>query len=229
MSDHDVVRVFTGPEGSGGSPLGIVLNGSAMSGQVDRQQRAAELGFSETVFVDDAERGVVDIYTPSTRMLFAGYPLVGTAWLLRRHGYPADVLRTPAGDVPCRQEGGVTWISARADWVTGKRTEQFATAADVDALPVPPPGEGWLYAWAFEDEAATGRIRARGFPRRGDAIAEDEATGAAAIILTAELGRSLTIRQGAGSWIFTELRSDGTVELGGRVTGTAADSGYAAC
>lgn len=87
----------------------------------------------------------------------------------------------------------------------------------MDALPAPPPGEGWLYAWAWEDETA-GRIRARGFPRRPDGvIAEDEATGSAAILLTAQLNRALNITQGAGSQILTAPGPDGTVEIGGRV------------
>jgi predicted PhzF superfamily epimerase YddE/YHI9 len=49
------------------------------------------------------------------------------------------------------------------------------------------------------------------------AIAEDEATGAAAVVITARLRRSLEIRQGRGSRLSTRLGRDGTVELGGRV------------
>jgi predicted PhzF superfamily epimerase YddE/YHI9 len=85
----------------------------------------------------------------------------------------------------------------------------------VDALPAPPPGTGWLYAWAWADEQA-GRVRARAFPRRGGAIVEDEATGAAAIVLTAELARPLDIRQGVGSQILTRPLPGGLVEVGGR-------------
>ena len=80
-----------------------------------------------------------------------------------------------------------------------------------------PPGESDMaYCWAWEDEAA-GRIRARGFPGRGDGVEEDEATGAAALQLTAELGRALNIVQGAGSQILTAPQPGGWVEVGGRV------------
>ncbi len=178
-------------------------------------------GYSETIFVDDVPSGHVDIYTPSARLPFAGHPLVGIAWSLRARGHEPSVLRPPAGEVPTWVEDGITWIRGRAAWATGRRTQRFADVAEVDALPTPPPGEGWLYAWAWEDEAA-GRVRTRGFPRRGDGIAEDEATGAAAVALTAELGRSLDIRQGTGSRILTRFHADGTVDLGGRV---AADAG----
>ena len=80
---------------------------------------------------------------------------------------------------------------------------------------MPPPGE-WVYAWAWEDEPA-GRIRARAFPGRDDGIDEDEATGAAALLLTDRLGRALNITQGAGSQILTAPQPGGWTEVGGRV------------
>ena len=46
-------------------------------------------------------------------------------------------------------------------------------------------------------------------------VAEDEATGAAAVRITDALGRGLTITQGRGSQLVTTL-SDGWIELGGR-------------
>lgn len=216
MTELHVLRVFCGPGGQAGNPLGVVLDGAAVPAEPDRQAVAAELGFSETVFVDDPERGEVDIYTPSTRLLFAGHPLVGTAWLLRAEGFEVDVLRPAAGDVPTRRDGGFGWIRARPEWATGRRTRRHESAAEVDALAVPPETDGWVYAWAWQDEAA-GRVRARAFPGRGDGVVEDEATGAAAIVLTGELGRPLDIRQGAGSQILTRPRPDGTIEVGGRV------------
>jgi predicted PhzF superfamily epimerase YddE/YHI9 len=211
MTDLVVLRVFFGPDGRGGNLLGVVRDGAAVPGSEARQKLAAKLGYSETVFIDDEARGEVDIYTPSVPLPFAGHPLVGTGWLLK-----ADLLRPAAGEVPTWAEGDFTWIRGRAEWAPGRRTEQYASVAEIDALPAPPPGEGWLYAWAWAHEA-TGRVRARAFPRRGDGIVEDEATGAAAIILTAELGIPLDIRQGTGSQLLTRPRPDGSVDVGGRV------------
>jgi predicted PhzF superfamily epimerase YddE/YHI9 len=48
-------------------------------------------------------------------------------------------------------------------------------------------------------------------------IQEDEATGAHAVRLAAQLGRRITIRQGKGSLILAEPQPDGSVEIGGRV------------
>ncbi|MCX4677731.1 PhzF family phenazine biosynthesis protein [Streptomyces sp. NBC_01433] len=207
----DVLRVFCGPDGRHGNALGVVRDGSGHPDEASRQELARRLGFSETVFVDDPERGRVEIYTPGLRLPFAGHPLVGTAWLL-----DLEVLELAVGDVFARQDGEFTWITARPAWAPPRILERYGSAAEVEALTGPPPGEGWVYVWAWEDEAA-GRVRARAFPRRGDGIVEDEATGAAALLLSARLGRALNIRQGRGSQILTAPAPDGTVEIGGRV------------
>jgi predicted PhzF superfamily epimerase YddE/YHI9 len=210
VTDYDVLRVFCAPDGGYGNELGVVRDGSALPKSAERQAFAAELGFSETVFVDDPERGAIDIYTPTLRLPFAGYPCVGAAWLL-----DVPELVTPAGVVGTRLDGEFSWIEARPEWAPPRTLRRYATAAEIDALPVPPPGT-WTYAWAWQDEAA-GRVRARGFPGRAGENEEDEATGAAALLLTRELGRALNITQGKGSQILTAPQPEGWVEIGGRV------------
>ncbi|MFC7245092.1 PhzF family phenazine biosynthesis protein [Catellatospora aurea] len=216
MADLHVLRVFCGPGGRGGNRLGVVSRGATVVGERQRLALAAKLGFSETVFVDDPDRGVVDIYTPSVRLPFAGHPLVGTSWLLRHLGTGVDVLRPPAGDVSTWHDRDFTWIAGRADWAAGRELRQHASAAEIDGLPAPPPGSGFLYAWAWQDEAS-GVVRARAFPRRGDSVIEDEATGAAALLLAHTLGKALDIRQGVASQILARPRPDGWIEVGGRV------------
>ncbi|WP_428957680.1 PhzF family phenazine biosynthesis protein [Streptomyces sp. cg35] len=217
MNDYDVLNVFCGPDGRHGNELGVVRDGSRVPGREERQAFAGKLGFSETVFVDDPERGVIDIYTPTLRLPFAGHPCVGTAWLL-----DVPELVVPAGVVGARLDGEFSWIEARPEWAPPRTLRQYGSAAEVDALPVPPTGE-WIYAWAWEDEAA-GRVRARAFPGRDDGITEDEATGAAALLLTGQLERALNIRQGKGSQILTAPQPEGLIEVGGRVRLTPAPS-----
>ena len=184
MTTLHILRVFAGPGGDGGNPLGVVLDGAAIPPS-DRQGVAAELGFSETVFVDDAATGALRIFTPAVELPLAGHPLVGTSWLLG-----VDMLRPPAGDVPTWSDGELTWIRARPEWATLYDLAQLPAPADVDAFAIP-GGDAMVGVWAWEDEAA-GRVRARIFPN-GIGIDEDEATGAAAIQFGALLGRDVEI------------------------------------
>ncbi len=209
MTAYDVLRVFCGPRGGYGNELGVVREGSVMPGRDERQEFAAKLGFSETVFVDDPERGVIDIYTPTSRLPFAGHPCVGTAWLL-----DVPELVTPAGVVGARQDGEFCWIEARAGGC--RRAPCGSTPPPPRWTGSPCPEGEWIYAWAWLDEPA-GRIRARAFPGRDDGIDEDEATGAAALLLTDRLGRALNITQGVGSQILTAPQPHGWTEVGGRV------------
>ena len=209
MTQLHVLRVFCDDEGRGGNPLGVVLDGAAVPAD-RRQDVAARLGFSETVFVDDPARGEVRIFTPAAEVGFVGHPLVGTAWLLA-----VDVLRPPAGDVPVRRDGDLVFIAGRPEWAPAFEHLQVGSPAMVDALAGPPDGHELAAVWAWEDEAA-GRVRTRVFPL-ALGIDEDEATGAAAIRLGALLGRPLVIRQGRGSVLRVNPRGDGLVEVGGRV------------
>jgi predicted PhzF superfamily epimerase YddE/YHI9 len=210
-----VLRVFVGPDGRGGNPLGVFLDGAAI--RRDRRQAVAhELGYSETVFVDDREAGRVQILTPARELPFAGHPSVGTAWLLRETGTPVATLRPPAGDVPVRHDDERTWIAADPGWVAHAfRFARLPSAADVEAFEQPPMGTPGRYVWAWIDEAQ-GEIRSRSFPT-DFGIAEDEATGLAAVMLGGELRRPLTIRQGIGSEIVVRPWPDGMIEIGGRV------------
>ncbi|MGI9049220.1 MAG: PhzF family phenazine biosynthesis protein [Rubrobacteraceae bacterium] len=214
MSELHVLKVFVGDDGSGGNPLGVFLDGREIPGN-ERQRVAAELGFSETVFVDDAEQGEARIFTPRSELPFAGHPLVGTAWLLKRKGYEVPLLCPPAGEVSVREDGDLTFISGRPEWAPGFAHVRLDSAADVDALTGPPDGHDLVGVWAWEDEEA-GSVRVRVFAPRFS-IEEDEATGAHAVRLSDMLGRKLEIHQGEGSLILAEPRSDGTVEVGGRV------------
>jgi predicted PhzF superfamily epimerase YddE/YHI9 len=219
-TDLHVLRVFVGPDGRGGNPLGVFVDGSAIDA-TDRQAVAARLGFSETVFVDaiDREAATIHIYTPAVEMPFAGHPTVGTGWLLRHFGRSVTILRPPAGDVAVWQgeDGELAWIRARPDWLAVIVPVQFATPAEVDALTPRTLLDPSLYAWAWEDQAA-GLVRSRSFPTEFGII-EDEATGLAAVTMGDLLGLPITIHQGVGSELHVRPdRGAGTVDVGGRVT-----------
>lgn len=212
--DVSVVSVFPDEQGAHGNPLGIVTNRIATAGR--EQELAALLGFSETVFVDSVEggRAAIRIFTPAAELPFAGHPTVGFAWWLSWRGTPVEALDVSAGTVAVRAEGDLVHVTARPEWAPEFAWHPYATVAEVDELDPTWFDTGSHYAYAWVDEAA-GVVRSRMFsPELG--VPEDEATGAAAVRLSALLGRDLEIRQGEGSRLVTRLLPDGSVELGGR-------------
>ena len=214
-----VVRVFTDERGTNGNELGIVTSSPATAGR--EQDIAAALGFSETVFIDalDESGGIatIRIFTPAAELPFAGHPSVGTAWWLAHERTPVGALAEKAGDVAVSVDldADEAAIDARAEWAPAFTWLPLATPADVDALDPFSFTEGQHYAYAWIDEAA-GTLRARMFaPAMG--IVEDEATGAAAVAITAKLGRALRITQGEGSELVTKPLGEGLIRVGGTV------------
>ena len=204
--------MFCDEHGGGGNALGVFLDGAEVP--ADRRQGvAAELGLSETVFVDDARAGSIRIFTPAAELDFAGHPTVGTAWLLAREREAVEALRPPAGEVPVRYSGDETFVIGRPEWGPQYESSQLESAEAVERLERPAGSEN-VAVWAYADEAA-GIVRSRVFPQ-AIGIAEDEATGSAAVQLATQLGREIEIRQGRGSRILARPAGDGRAEIGGR-------------
>src|SRR5918997_1721911 len=164
MPKLHVLKVFVGEGGVGGNPLGVFLEGEEIP-EPERQGVAADLGFSETVFVEDAASGEVRIFTPGTELPFAGHPLVGTAWLLNAVRGAVTRLQPPAGEVPVRFDGDSTFIDGRPEWAPPFEHVELSSPGEVEALSGPPEGHDLVGAWAWEDKEA-GRVRVRVFPQR---------------------------------------------------------------
>jgi predicted PhzF superfamily epimerase YddE/YHI9 len=207
-----VLRVFCDEGGGHGNPLGVVLDGPSVA-EDDRQALALHLGYSETVFVDDASEGRIRIFTPEVELPFAGHPCVGTAWLLRQEGHAVDALRAPAGKIPLRIDGEMTYIAGRPEWSPPFELRRAESPDEVEGHAVITDAEVYLWAWIDE---RVGTVRARAFvPEVG--VTEDEATGSAAVKLAGALDREITIHQGVGSLLHARPIGEGLVEVGGRV------------
>jgi predicted PhzF superfamily epimerase YddE/YHI9 len=214
VAAYHLLNVFTAPDGSHGNPLGVFLDGAGFSAE-ERQRIAADLGYSETVFVDDATTGELHIFTPASELPLAGHPLVGSAWLIASERGSCDMLRPPAGEVPTWQDGELRWIRARAEWAPQMELREYTSPEEVEALDGPPDELGFVDCWAWVD-ADAGVLRSRVFVL-DEGIPEDEATGAAALRMGALLGRDLEIRQGKGSVLHARPGPEGTIDVGGRV------------
>ncbi|MBX7432752.1 PhzF family phenazine biosynthesis protein [Mycobacterium sp. Y57] len=216
--DVTVLRVFTDAEGRHGNPLGVVDAAAVDPG--DRQRVAAQLGYSETIFIAVPEAGThtahLHIHTPTTELPFAGHPTVGAAWWLKNTGTPVKTLQVPAGIVQVGYDGDLAAVSARAEWAPDFSIYDLASLDELaSADPDDYADEVEHYLWTWLDRDA-GTIRSRMFaPQLG--IREDEATGAAAVRMTEYLSRDLTIVQGQGSVIQTTWSPEGWVRIAGRV------------
>ena len=178
MTTLHTLRVFLGPDGEGGNPLGVVLDGAARPAPRDRQAVAADLGFSETVFVDDAHDGAScgstrrrsSSRSPAIR---SSAPPGCSPPAPRRHAAPAGGRRARRGATASSRGSARGRSGRRSTTSPGSRRRPTSTPSRS------PAATRWSRVWAWEDEAA-GRVRARVFPN-GIGIDEDEATGAAAL------------------------------------------------
>jgi trans-2,3-dihydro-3-hydroxyanthranilate isomerase len=106
-----VLRVFTRGD-DGGNHLGVVTDVTGL-GDGAMQEIAADLGYSETIFIDWRETGIPEarIFTPTMELPFAGHPLVGAAWVLGMMGPgTVDRIRCGIGEVSFRTEDDTTWV-----------------------------------------------------------------------------------------------------------------------
>jgi len=216
--DVTVLRVFTDPDGNFGNQLGVV-DASQVETR-DRQPLAAQLGYSETIFIDIPSAGATTahatIYTPRTELPFVGHPTVGAARWLRDNGMPVNTLQVPAGIVQVSYGGDLTGISARTEWAPEYAIHDLDSLdALVAADPADFPDDVAHYLWTWTDRSA-GSLRARMFASNLG-VPEDEATGSAAMRITDYLSRDLTITQGKGSMIETTWSPEGWVRVAGRV------------
>ena len=212
-----ILRVFVNEETKFGNPVGIVLDEKQNLASRIRQTIASKLGFSETVFINDLEKGQVSIFNPIHEVKFAGHALVGTAYFINKFlNKKIKYLNCEAGQIQTWQVTGLTWIRASLTNTPSWQYSELKNTSSVDSI-----SESQMLSfkhtvvWAWKDKDK-GIIRARTFaPDWG--IPEDEANGSGSMQLAAKLGRNLEIHHGKGSVIYTKPDSLDLSSVGGRV------------
>jgi trans-2,3-dihydro-3-hydroxyanthranilate isomerase len=128
------VDVFT-DRALAGNQLAVFTDGRGIDAET-MQALAREIGFSETTFVLPAEEGGtarVRIFTPASELLFAGHPILGTAWVLSAPLQRATLeLETGRGIVPVEIERDASGAPAFGRMVQPVPTVESCT--DSDAL-----------------------------------------------------------------------------------------------
>lgn len=98
----NVMRLSAFPfEGSGGNPAGVVLHGEDLTDS-NMQEIAAQVGYSETVFITgrDGLRLSVRYFSPEMEVDFCGHATIAAGVALgNAHGTGAYVFETNTGDV----------------------------------------------------------------------------------------------------------------------------------
>ena len=151
------------------------------------------------MFVDDAERGELRIFTPEVELPLAGHPLVGVGVAAARaRDSTCRCCGRPPARCRCGFDGGLVHVVGQPGVGAAVRVPRSSDSpAEVDALDGAPEGYGLVGVWAWIDEPA-GLIRERVFvPEAG--VEEDEATGSAALPPHAHSSgaRSRSAREGA--------------------------------
>lgn len=237
-----VLRVFT-RDGEGGNHLGVVTDVSGLTDDA-MQATAADLGFSETIYIDWRNLGVphVRIFTPAQELPFAGHPLVGASYVLHELGPGGtEELECGIGRVRIGMDPERAWFETTLDQpVRVVPPSHGARAANVVDMPIPytllefglgheieeldaeADWPGMCYAWAATGENS---VKARFFARDAGVV-EDPATGSAATALAAvlqsrgQLANGRTIYQGEEVGFPSQIDvawADGRVKIIGSV------------
>jgi predicted PhzF superfamily epimerase YddE/YHI9 len=113
-----------------GNPLAVVRVPASLRNQLTEEQKqriTREFNLSEATFLHEPSQGQntveFDIFTPLSRISFAGHPTVGTAVYVAQHAatYPGITqLRTVAGTIPFayEPESGRSTVSVPHDFYT---------------------------------------------------------------------------------------------------------------
>lgn len=140
-----IVDVFT-EQAYAGNPLAVVTDADDLSTET-MQLVAAETNYSETTFVNrvpEADGGWrVRLFTPARELAFAGHPILGTAWVIRKHlalASSSEVrLNLAVGQIPVSFERGkdgkeAVWFLAPPAEL-GPTCERAAIAASLGIAP----------------------------------------------------------------------------------------------
>lgn len=131
-----------------GNPLAIVCVPASFRTQLTEEQKQAiarEFNLSETVFLhepqQDADTAIFDIFTPKSRMTFAGHPTIGTAIYVAQHPsiYPSiKNLKTIAGTIPLQfdQSTGKATVGVPHDFYVHKRKLAHPLSTKEKTVPI---------------------------------------------------------------------------------------------
>jgi predicted PhzF superfamily epimerase YddE/YHI9 len=214
---YQVLRVFVNNDGDYGNPVAVISDLDKKLSKEQRQEIAAKIGFSETVFIHDLNPVLISIFNPKEEVKFAGHAVVGTVWhILNNLKIEVDVVNCLGGEVKTWEEDGLIWIQALSSSLPPWNYEELDNVDAVeDYLRKEASKKEHTVVWSWKDQGK-GIVRARTFaPDWG--IPEDEANGSGSMGLSVRLKSRITVIHGNGSIIHANSNESGLTMVGGKV------------
>ncbi len=213
----NILRAFVNKDGSFGNPTGVIIDEEQKLTSLDRQNIAAKLKFTDTVFINSLDPVNVSFFNPEQETKFAGDALISTSYFINH------ILCVSTGFIECKggkvktwDDGKITWIEANLEGTPSWNHKQLEDVNEVenithqDALKFE---HTMVWAWINKEE---GLIRSRTFlPDWG--TLEDQGNGSGAMQLSKMLNKKIEIHQGNGSVIYASPSDRNSAKVGGRV------------
>jgi len=212
-----ILKVFTNPRGEYGNGVGVVFDENHQLDDKARQEIAKEIGFSESVFVNNLKAGDISIFSPIRECPNAGHALIGTSWLFNKLSKaPVKHLLSSKGKIITWQEGDFTWIRMKTSVLPKWNYQEVARPDAVEDIHLADTSKlEHMVVWSWVNQER-GIVRARTFATDWG-IPEDQGNGSGSMRLATNLGRKLEIHHGDGSIIYAHPAIKGFSEVGGRV------------
>ncbi len=212
-----MLRVFTDDKGKFGDVASVVVDEQRKFNVGKRIEITRKLKTVETAFIDDVKKAEISIMHYDGEIDFAGVAALAAAYVMaemkQQHDY---VMHGRKGAIQTRRQGELTWVRASLDSLPPWKFQQLESPEKVLQISESLASKlEHTMVWAWKNETM-GQIKARTFA--GDwGVPEAEGNGSGTMKLSAKLSRNLTVIHGKGSVIYTKLKGDEVIELGGRV------------
>ena len=217
MITVEILRVFTDENGKYGNLVPIIIDEDGKLSDDERIAFTKKNGFDETLFINNLDKREVSIYNPQQEVSFAGPPLVGAAWFLRKKlDKFFNTIYCQSKEIIFTYTNDMSWIQAGIENMPQWNFKQTNSPSDIEMLSAKDGEEmkhTMVWSWVYEQKAV---IRARTFAKDWG-IPEAEANGSGTVLLSEILLRDLVVIHGKGSKIYTKYIDNEHVQLGGRV------------
>jgi predicted PhzF superfamily epimerase YddE/YHI9 len=209
--------VFCDEKGHHGDKHGIIIDEEQKIHSDERQKIATDLGYAETIFINDIDAASISFFAKTEAIPFAGTAALAAARMLQRlsRKQPA-LLKTMDNAISLSFKGNEIWVDANISIMPRWNHLRLESVVEVERITLEESNDlEHTMVWAWSDRK-NGVIRARTFAPDW-MLPEVEANGSGSMILANRLDRRIVVIHGVGSKIFAESKSNDTASLGGRV------------